>query len=131
MEQYAVITAVGEQEQQPSVTSELLDAQGPIPEIKNPFEEATVKAAIKKANRQSAAGSSGLRYSHLQAALCDELVEDLAAFATLVFSSRVFLQVFRTLHTSANLSPLKQKAGPVRVMSCRELLALVFAADTA
>ena len=44
---------------------------------------------IKKANPQSAAGPSGLRYSHLQAALCDDLVEDLAAFATLVFSSRV------------------------------------------
>ena len=60
----------------------------------NLFEEATVKAVIKKANPQSAAGPSGLRYSHLQAALCDELVEDLAAFATLVFSSRVLPQVF-------------------------------------
>ena len=88
------ITAVGEQEQQPNVTSEPLDAQGQIPEMENLFEEATVKAVIKKANPQSAAGPSGLRYSHLQAALCDELVEDLAAFATLVFSSRVLPQVF-------------------------------------
>ena len=53
--------------------------------MENLFEEATVKYVIKKSNPQSAAGPSGLRYSHLQAALCDELVEDLAAFATLVF----------------------------------------------
>ena len=83
------ITAVDEQEQQPNVTFEPLDVQGQIPEVENLFEEATIKAAIKKANPQSVAGASGLRYSHLQAALCDELVEDLAAFATLVFSSRV------------------------------------------
>ena len=82
-EQHAGITAVGEQEQQSNVTSELLDAQGQIPETKNLFEEATVTAVIKKANPQSAADSSGLRYSHLQAALCDELVEDLAALQRL------------------------------------------------
>ena len=85
---------LGEYEQQPNVTSELLDARGQIPEMENLFEKATVRAAIKKANPQTAAGPSGLRYSHLQAALCDELVEDLAAFATLVFSSRVLPQVF-------------------------------------
>ena len=112
-EQRAGITAVGEQEQQQNVTSELLDAQGQIPEMENLFEEATVKAVIKKTNPQSAAGPSGLRYSHLQAPLCDELVEDLAAFATLVFSSRLLPQVFWTLHTSANLSALGRKARPV------------------
>ena len=74
--------------------------------MENLFEEATVKAIIKKSNPQSAAGPSGLRYSHLQTALCVELVEDLATFATLVFSSRVLPQVFWTLHTSANLSAL-------------------------
>ena len=74
--------------------SELLNAQGQIPEMENLFEEATVKVAVKKANPKSAAGPSGLRYSHLQAALCDELVEDLTAFAALVFSSRVLPQVF-------------------------------------
>ena len=76
-------TSVGKQGQQPNVTSELLDAQGHIPEMENLFEEATVKVVINKANPQSAAGLSGLRYSHLQATLCDELMEDLAAFATL------------------------------------------------
>ena len=106
----AGITAVGEQEQQSNVTSELLDAQGQILEMKNLFEEGTVKAVIKKANPQSAAGPSGLRYSHLQAPLCDELVEDFAAFATLVFFCRGLPQVFWTLHTSANLSALGQKA---------------------
>ena len=77
------------------------------------FDEATVKAVIKKANPQSAAGPSGLRYSHLQAALCDELIEDLVMFATLVFSSRTLPQIFWTLHTSANLSAVGQKARPV------------------
>ena len=105
-ERRAGITAIGEQEQQPNVTSEPLDAPGQIPEVENLFEEATVKAVIKKANPQSAAGPSGLRYSHLQAAVCDELVEDLVAVATLVFSSCVLPQVFWTLHTTANLSAL-------------------------
>ena len=64
-ERRAGITAVGGQEQQPNVTSEPLDAQGQILDMENLFEEATVKAVIKKANPQSAAGLSGLRYSHL------------------------------------------------------------------
>ena len=72
-----------------------------------------MKAVIKKANSHSAVGPSGLRYSHLQAALCDELIEDLVMFATLVFSSRTLPQIFWTLHTSASLSTSKQKARPV------------------
>ena len=118
-ERRAGITAVHEQEQQPNVTSEPLDAQGQIPETENLFEEATVKTVTKKANPQSAAGPSGLHSSHLQAALCDELVENLAAFAMLVFSSRVLPQVFWALHTSANLSVLGQKARPV---ACGDVL---------
>ncbi|CAN0477292.1 unnamed protein product, partial [Ascophyllum nodosum] len=43
----------------------------------------------------------------------DELVGDLAAFVTLVFSSCVLPQVFWTLHTSANLSVLEQNTRPV------------------
>ena len=124
-EQRAGIAAAGEQEQQLNAASELLDAQGQIPEMENLFEEATVKAVIKKANPQSAAGPSGLRYSHLQAALCDELMEDLAAFATLVVSSRVIPQVFWTLNTSANLSALGQKARPV---ACGDVFRRVFGA---
>ena len=84
-EKRAGVTAVGEQEQQPNVTSELLDAQCQILEMENLFEKATVKAVIIKANPQSAAGPSGLCYSHLQTALCDELVEDLRLFFPLVF----------------------------------------------
>ena len=124
-ERRAGITAVGGQEQQPHVTSESLAAQGQIPEMENLFEEATVEAVIKKNNPQSAADPSGLRYSHLQAALCDELVEDVAAFATLVFSRRVLPQVFWTLHTSANLSALGQKARPV---ACGDVLRRVIGA---
>ena len=81
------------------MTSELLDAQGQIPEMENLFEEATVKAVINKADPQSAAGPSGLRYSHLQATLCDELVEDLAAFATLcLFPSCFAPSILDTAH---------------------------------
>ena len=95
------------------MTYELLDAQGQMLDMENLIEEATVRAVIKTASPQSAAGPSGLRYSHLQAPLCDELVEDLAAFATLVFSSRILPRMFWTLHTGANLSSLGQKARPV------------------
>ena len=95
------------------MASALLDAHGQIPGMENLFEEATIKAVIKKANLKSAAGSSGLRYSHLQTALYDQLVEDLAAFATLVFSSCGLRQVFWALNTSAKLSSLGQKARPV------------------
>ena len=83
------------------------------------FDKATVKAVIKKANPQSAAGPSGLRYNHLQATLCDELVEDLVMFATLVFTSRTLPKIFWTLHTSANLSALWQKVRPV---ACGDIL---------
>ena len=93
--------------------------------IRTYIEEATVKAVMKKVNPQNAAGPSVLRYSHLQAALCDELVEDLAAFAMLVFSSRVLPQLFWTLHTSANLSALGQKTRPV---ACGDVLRRVIGA---
>ena len=60
-EQRTGITAVGEQEQQPNVKSELLDGQDQISEMENLFGEATVKAVVKKANQQSVAGPSGRR----------------------------------------------------------------------
>ena len=125
-EQRTGITAVGEQEQQPNVKSELLDGQDQISEMENLFGEATVKAVVKNANQQSVAGPSGLLYSLLQAALCDELAEYLAAFATLVFSSRVLPEVFWTLQTSANLSTLRQNARPV---ACGDVLTLFSTAD--
>ena len=96
-----------------------------IPEMKKLFEEVTIKDFIKKANSQNAADPSGLRYSHLQAALCDELVKNLATFTTLVFPSRVLFQIFWTLHTSANLSALGQKA---RSVACGDILWRVTAA---
>ena len=77
------------------------------------------KAVIKNVNPQNAEGPSELRYSHLQAALCDELVKDLAAFVGLVFSSRVFLHIFWTLNRSANLSALGNKA---RSVPCGDVL---------
>ena len=64
-EQNAGILEAGEQEQHPNVITELLYAQDQIPEMENLFEEAAVKAAIKEANPQSAAGSSGFCYNHL------------------------------------------------------------------
>ena len=53
MEQRAGTAAVGEQEKQPNETTELLDAQGQIPEMKNLFEEATVKAVIRKSTHRA------------------------------------------------------------------------------
>ena len=47
-EQRTGITAVGEQEQQPNVKSELLDGQDQIPEMMNLFEEATGKLLSRK-----------------------------------------------------------------------------------
>ena len=109
-EQCAGVTAAGEKEKKSNVATELLliDAQGQIPETENLFEEATVKTAIKIANPQSAAGPSGLRYSHLQAALCNELVEDVAAFPMLVFSSR-FCPKYSGHCTRALIFPRKGK----------------------
>ena len=114
------------------MTSAPFDAQGQIPEIDNLFEEATVKAVIKKADPQSAASPSGLRYSHLQAPLCNELVEDLAAFATLVFPA-VFCPTYSGHCTRALTFPRwgKRRDQWRAVMSCGELLVLFFAADTA
>ena len=99
-------------EQPPNVTTEPLNAQGQISEIENLFEEAMVKAAIKKANPQGVAGASRLHCSHLQAALCDEPIEDLAAFATRIFSGLALPQALWTLYKSANLSTLGQKTRP-------------------
>ena len=99
--------------------------------MENLFEKATVKAVIKKANPQSEASPIGLRYSHLQAALCDELVEDLAAFATLVFAA-VFCPKYSGHCTRALIFPRWGKRDQWRAgMSCGVLLALVSATDTA
>ena len=114
------------------MTSELLDAQGQIPEMENLFEEVTVKAVIKKANPQSTAGQSGLHYSHLQTALCDELVEVLAAFATLIFCSRVFPKYSGHCTRALTFPRWGKRRDQWRaVMFCGELLALFSATDTA
>ena len=67
-------------------------------EVGRLFDEAMLKTVINRTNPKSAAGPSGLRYSHLQAALCDGLVEEIAEFTTLVFSSSSLPQIFWTLH---------------------------------
>ena len=68
-------TTTMDEEAQPDGTNEPLGhVQGHIQEVEHLFDEAKLKAIIKKADPQSAAGPSGLRYSHLQAALCDEQV---------------------------------------------------------
>ena len=60
------------------------------------------------------------------------LVEDLAAFATLVVFSRVLPQVFWALHTRANLFELGKNRDQWRaVMSCEELLTPFSVPDTA
>ena len=116
---------MAEEGQLPDASEELLDAQGQMPEMKDLFDKAKLKAVIKKANPQSAAGPSGLRYSLLQAVLCDELVDDLVVFATVVFSSYIHPQIIWTLQTSANLSALGQKAKPV---ACGDVLRKIIGA---
>ena len=101
------------------MTTQSLDAQGKIQGMQNLFEEDTVKAVIKKVNPQKALGPSGLRYRYLQTGLSDELLEDIAVFVTLAILSRCLSQPFRTMHTSANLSALGQKARPV---ACGDVL---------
>ena len=113
-------TPTVDKEAQADVTNEPLGhVQGHNPEVEHLFDEATLKAIIKKANPQSAAGPSRLRYSHLLAALGDELVEEIAELPTLVFPSRILPEIFWTLHTSANLSTLGQKVRPV---ACGDVL---------
>ena len=78
-----------DEEAQPDGTNEPLGhVQGHIQEVEHLFDEATLKAIIEKADPQSAAGPSGLRYSH------HALVEEIAEFATLVFSSRLLPEIF-------------------------------------
>lgn len=45
--------------------------------------------------------------------LCDELVEEIAAFTTVAFSGRILPELFSALHTSANLLMLGQMSRPV------------------
>ena len=115
-----------DEEVQPDGTNEPLGhVQGHIQEVEHLFDEATLKATIKKVNPLSVAGPSGLRYSHLQVALCDGLVEEIAEFATLVFSSRILPEIFWTLHSSANMSALGQEARPA---ACGDVLRRVIGA---
>ena len=80
--------------------------QGYIRQVEEPFSAEDIRASIKKVSPQSAPGPSGLRFSHLQEALDDDLVEELSNFAKLVFSSSTLPDLFWALHTAANLSAL-------------------------
>ena len=108
----AGITAVGEQEQQSNVTSELLDAQRQIPEIENLLEEGTVKAFIKKANSQIAAVRLDYATAICRLHFAINWSRISRRLRRLSFPA-VVCQVFWTLHTSANISVLGQKARSV------------------
>ena len=129
-ERRAGITAGGGQEQQPNATSEPFAAQGQIPEMENLFEEATVKAVIKKANPQSAAGPSGLRYNHLRCAMNWSRI---SRRLRRLFFPAVFCPKFSRHCTRAlTFSRLGKRRDQWRaVMFCGELLVLFSAADTA
>ena len=111
--------AEGKEEALNHTKSTSSNLQGIVKPAQDPFNADAIRAAIRKANPQSAPGPSGLRYCHLQDALCDDLVEDLAEFARLVFSSHTLPDLFWTLHTSANLSALGEKARPI---ACGDVL---------
>ena len=93
------------------MTSEPLAAQGQIPEMENLFEEATVKAVIKKASPQSAAGPFRLDYATAICRLrCAMKWSRFSRRLRRLFFHPCFAPNFWTLHTSANLSSLGQKA---------------------
>lgn len=74
---------------QPNKTMVPLEyVQGYLPEMKTRW-----KLSSRRRISQSAAGSSRLRYSHRQAALCEELVEEITEIATLVFPAGFYQYV--------------------------------------
>ena len=85
-----------------------------------------MKAINLSASLQSAVGSSGLRCSHLQAALCDELGYDLVVFSKLVNLSRNSGHCTRALIT---LRSGKTQGQLYAVSSSKELLAPCSATD--
>ena len=78
--------------------------------MENRFEEFTVKTVIKKANRPSAAGPSGLHYSHLQAALCDGHVENLYEARGALTPTSAGPQDYRTLAALHRTHPMEDPA---------------------
>ena len=115
------------------MTPEPLAAQGQIPEMENLFEEVTVKAVIKKANPQSAAGPSGLRYSHICRLRCAMSWSRISRRLRCLFFPAVFCPKFSGHCTRALTFPRwgKRRDQWRAVMFCGELLVLFSAADTA
>ena len=130
-EQRTGITTVGEQEQQPNVTSEWLDAQDQISEMENLFDETTGKLSSRKPTHNA-------RQVRLD-------------YATVTFRLRCAMSWSRISRRSRRLSFLsvlfpkfsghckraltfsrwgKRRYQWRAVMSCGELLALFSAADT-
>ena len=130
-ERRAGIAAAGEQEQQPNVTSELLDAQGQIPEMENFFEKATVKTVIKKANPQSAADPSGLRYTVICRLRCAMNWSRISRRLRRLSFPAVFCPKYSEHCTRALTFPRwsKRRDQWRAVMACGELLTLFSAAD--
>ena len=129
-EQRAGNTAVGEQEQQPNVTSEPLDAEGQIPEMENLFEEATVKAVIKKANPQQVRLDYATAICRLRCAMNWSRI--LRRLRRLFFPA-VFCPKFSGYCTRALAFPRwgKRRGQWHAVMSCGDLLVLFSATNTA
>ena len=131
-ERRAGITAVGEQEQQPNVTSEPLDAQGQIPEMENLFEEATVEAVSRKPAHK--ARQVRLNYATTICRLrCAMNWSRISRRLRLLFFPAVFYAKYSGHCTRALTFPRwGKRRGQWRVvMSCGELLVLFSAADMA
>lgn len=78
-----------------------------------------VRRVIKKVSLKSALGPSSLRFGHLQDALKDELVGDVANFAKLVLPNSSLPDLFWVLRTAANLWALGAQTRPV---TCRDVM---------
>lgn len=83
-----------------------------IPKIDDPFEPRTVEEATIKVALQSSPGPSGIRHSHPQAVLDEDLVGDITHLSTTVSPGSTLLPLFWALHTGAKLSALDAKARP-------------------
>lgn len=78
-----------------------------------PSSRRAISTTIMKEDSLSSPGSSGLRCSHLQAALCTNLISDISSVAMMILSSEDLPGILWALHTGTNLSALRATAGPV------------------
>lgn len=84
-----------------------------VSEVERPFDSEDTRTIITRASPQRGPGPSGLRYRHLEALISPPLVDEIASFRMIVFSSDALAKLSRLLHAGGNLTALGEKARPV------------------